>query len=75
MTLLYIDDYISDPVTPQQYFIGWGLLVFFVVAFLLRNSAYFGFMWRWGKLFFIALLIAIFADRIKKDIKDWWKED
>ena len=75
MTLLYIDDNLSDPITPHQSFIGVCLLVFIVIAFLLRNSEYFGFLWRWSKLFFIALLIAIFADRIKKDIKDWWKED
>lgn len=73
--LLYIDDNFSEPITPQHTFIGVFILIFYVIAFLLRNNMYFGFMWRWGKIFFIALIIAIFADRVKKNIKEWWKED
>lgn len=74
--LLYIDDNFNDEsITLQHTLIGSFILIYFVIAFLLRNNIYFSFMWRWGKLFFIALIIAVFADRIKKDIKEWWKED
>jgi hypothetical protein len=50
-------------------------VVWFVLAILLRKNQYFGWMWRLTKFFFLALIICLFADRLKKGIKDWWNKD
>ena len=49
--------------------------VWMIAAFLLRKNQYFGWMWKLTKLFFIALLIALLADRLKNSFKEWWNKD
>jgi hypothetical protein len=54
-----------------------GLLFFFifvVIAFLLRNNKYLGWMWLLVKGFFIAIFFYLIADRVKNNLKDWWNK-
>jgi hypothetical protein len=69
---LYIDSPI-EPVDPTSIFLLVLFVIFFVVAFILRNTI-FGFLWVIVKAFFIALAITIVAGKIKGSIKDLFKD-
>jgi hypothetical protein len=49
-----------------------GLLIIFV-AWLLRKTSL-GFLWRMIKMFFLVLFVALSADLLKKEIKEWWNK-
>ena len=51
------------------------VVLMFFVFWLLRNNIYFGFLWRWTKIFFVVLTLTLFADKIKNDLKSWWNKD
>ena len=70
---LYLDTP-REPVTSYDITVVVLFSVFILGAFLLRNTI-FGFLWKLVQAFFIALLITIVADRVKKDFKQWWDKD
>jgi len=49
------------------------VLLFIVVAFLLRNTPL-GFLWKGVCGFFIVLAATILADHAKNNIKEWWNK-
>ena len=50
------------------------ICVFLVISFLLRNTKWFGWMWRSFMLIIMALFIALFVDELKKGVKNWWNK-
>ena len=69
---LYINSPV-DPVKPQSIIILILFIIFFVVAFILRNTI-FGFLWVIVQSFFIALGITIAAGIIKDTMKNIFKD-
>lgn len=58
----------------HDHFVVICFFIFIIIAFLLRNTPL-GFLWRWIKIFFIVMIVTLFADNIKKGIKEWWNKD
>jgi hypothetical protein len=71
--LLYLDTPV-EPIDTSSIVYMILFVVFCFGAFLLRNTI-FGFLWVLVRAFFIALLITVVADRVKKDFKQWWNKD
>jgi hypothetical protein len=50
------------------------IVVFFVIAFLTRNTKYFGWMWKCTMMILLSLFIAGAVNVAKDKIKDWWND-
>lgn len=74
MKLLYVDGPDYYAFTPHDYFVFtcWGIAI--LIMFLLRNTPL-GFLWYLFKIFVIILVATIFADQVKKYLKEWWNKD
>ena len=74
MTLLWID-YSTELQHNHNVnvFWGWFFAIFVIIAFLTRKTPL-GFLWKLCVGFVLVLAITLFADKIKNDLKDWWKK-
>ena len=64
---LFGTELLTDPWTLIPLAIG-------IVSYILRAIPPFKHIWWIYKWFFIALFIALAADRVKDEVKDWWNK-
>lgn len=48
------------------------VVVFFVAAFLLRKTKWFGWMWKGFGVIIFVLFASVFIDFVKNGVKKWW---
>jgi hypothetical protein len=74
MTLLWVD-YTAELQHNHNVNVMWGVYfaIIFVIAFLTRKTPL-GFLWKIIVGFFIVLLVTLFADKFKNDLKSWWNK-
>ena len=74
MTFLYLEPNPYNDLSPHDMFILICTAGVILILFLLRNTPL-GFLWKCVKIFFVVLILTLFADKIKNDIKAWWNKD